>query len=170
MPRKPKRQSRASGPVRPGGMPAGRSSNSAHRRAPKRYHQCLACGGIVDPMFGLSEDSWCPHCRTGGEVYYAEGALPDPVLYGQWLMDQEKVRATPDVAKTAVPATSSFSYGTTTMKQKKLHTGIYHCPACCIEFDLVAEESLKCDRCGGPLAKGSLDEIWDDEPGDDENA
>ena len=49
------------------------------------------------------------------------------------------------------------------MKRKKLHTGIYHCPSCFIELDLVAEESLQCDQCRGPLAKGSLDEVWDDE-------
>ena len=40
------------------------------------------------------------------------------------------------------------------MKRKKLHTGTYHCPACFIELDLVAEESLKCDQCQGPLDKG----------------
>jgi DNA-binding MarR family transcriptional regulator len=50
--------------------------------------------------------------------------------------------------------------GDATMKRKKLHTGTYHCPACFIEFDLVAEESLRCDQCQGPLAKGPLDEVW----------
>jgi DNA-binding MarR family transcriptional regulator len=51
------------------------------------------------------------------------------------------------------------------MKRKKLHTGTYHCPACFIELELVAEESLKCDQCGGPLDKGGVDEVWaeDDE-------
>jgi len=53
------------------------------------------------------------------------------------------------------------------MKRKKLHTGTYHCPACFIELDLVAEESLKCDQCGGPLAKGSLDEVWADDEEDE---
>lgn len=48
------------------------------------------------------------------------------------------------------------------MKRKKLHTGTYHCPACFVELDLVAEESLKCDQCGGPLAQGGLDKIWVD--------
>jgi len=37
---------------------------------------------------------------------------------------------------------------------------------CMIEFDLIAEPSLKCEECQGPLGKGSLDEIWDDD--DDE--
>lgn len=53
------------------------------------------------------------------------------------------------------------------MKQKKLHTGTYHCPECMIEFDLTLEESLKCDRCGGVLMKGSLDEFENE---DDEDA
>jgi hypothetical protein len=121
-------------------------------------------------MFGVGEDSWCPHCRTGGEVYSADGVLPYPALYGKWLRDQEKVRAIPGAAKTADSATPSSSNGAITMKQKKLHTGTYHCPTCCIEFDLVAEESLKCDRCGGPMAKGSIDEIWNNETDDDEDS
>jgi hypothetical protein len=45
------------------------------------------------------------------------------------------------------------------MKRKKLHTGVYHCPACFIELDLIGEESLQCGQCHGPLAKGSLDEV-----------
>jgi hypothetical protein len=57
--------------------------------------------------------------------------------------------------------------GTHLMKRKKLHSGTYHCPACFIELDLVAEESLKCDQCGGPLAKGSLDEVWADDEEDE---
>ncbi len=54
------------------------------------------------------------------------------------------------------------------MKRKKLHTGTYHCPACFIELELVAEESLKCDQCGGPLAKGGLDEVWADDEEEEE--
>lgn len=54
------------------------------------------------------------------------------------------------------------------MKRKKLHTGTYHCPACFVELDLVAEESLKCEQCGGPLAKGGLDEVWADDEEDEE--
>jgi PHP family Zn ribbon phosphoesterase len=49
------------------------------------------------------------------------------------------------------------------MKQHKTHTGTYCCPECCIEFDLMAEESLKCDHCGGPLRKGSLEDLWAEE-------
>ncbi len=54
------------------------------------------------------------------------------------------------------------------MKRKKLHTGTYHCPACFTEFELVAEESLKCDQCGGPLAKGDLGEVWADDEEEEE--
>jgi len=57
-------------------------------------------------------------------------------------------------------------HGGVPMRRKKLHSGTYHCPACFVEFDLIAEESLKCDQCQGPLAKGPLDDIWDD--GEDE--
>lgn len=49
------------------------------------------------------------------------------------------------------------------MKHAKAHTGTYSCTECCLEFDLVSEESLKCDRCGNPLYKGSLDDILGDE-------
>ncbi len=57
------------------------------------------------------------------------------------------------------------------MKRKKPHTGTFHCPACFIEYDLTAEESLKCDTCGGPLAEGSLDEVWtdDEDPNDEQD-
>jgi len=58
------------------------------------------------------------------------------------------------------------SKGAHLMKRKKLHTGTYHCPACFIELDLVAEESLKCDQCRGPLAEGGLDEVWADDEED----
>jgi hypothetical protein len=51
------------------------------------------------------------------------------------------------------------------MKRKKLHTATYHCPACFIELEVVAEESLKCDQCGGPLDTGGLDEVWADDDG-----
>lgn len=60
------------------------------------------------------------------------------------------------------------SKGDSLMKRKKLHTGTYHCPACFVELDLVAEESLKCDQCGGPLAQGGLDEVWADDEEDEE--
>jgi hypothetical protein len=43
------------------------------------------------------------------------------------------------------------------MKRTKTHNGTFHCPECLIEFELFAEESLKCDRCRGPLLKGELE-------------
>lgn len=49
------------------------------------------------------------------------------------------------------------------MKHKKQHTGLYCCPECCFEYNLVAEESLKCDECSGPLVSGSLDDFEDGE-------
>lgn len=55
------------------------------------------------------------------------------------------------------------TYGGNTMKRAKSHTGTYHCPNCMVEFELVAETSLKCEECQGPLAVGGLDEIWEDE-------
>jgi hypothetical protein len=32
---------------------------------------------------------------------------------------------------------------------------------------LVAEESLKCDQCEGPLAQGGPDEVWADDGDED---
>ncbi len=37
-------------------------------------------------------------------------------------------------------------------------------------FDLVAAESLCCDPCQSPLAKGPLDEVWANEAEDDESS
>ena len=49
------------------------------------------------------------------------------------------------------------------MKTRKTHTGLYCCPECCVEFDLVADENLKCDDCGGLLYQGSLEEVLDED-------
>jgi len=54
------------------------------------------------------------------------------------------------------------------MKRTKTHTGTFHCPSCFIEVELVNEESLKCDRCRGPLAAGNLDEVWADEDAEED--
>ncbi len=54
------------------------------------------------------------------------------------------------------------------MKRTKTHTGTFHCPSCFTEVELFAEESLKCDTCKGPLAPGSLDEIWAEEEEEEE--
>jgi hypothetical protein len=76
---------------------------------------------------------------------------------------------TPTRQSDVVSRRPSFAKGDSAVKRKKLHSGIYHCPACYIEFDLVAEESLKCDQCQGPLDKGSLDEVWDDSEDQDDD-
>ena len=65
-------------------------------------------------------------------------------------------------------ATSPSIERSPTHEAEKLHTGTYHCPACFVELDLVSEESLKCDQCGGPLAQGGLDEVWADDEEDEE--
>ena len=62
----------------------------------------------------------------------------------------------------------SVSHGGSRMKTRKFHTGTYHCPTCYVEFELVAEQSLKCDQCQGPLHKGSLDAVWDDNDNDED--
>lgn len=182
MPRKPRSQTRTPhsavrGRPAEGSLP--RAASPA--QASKLYYQCLACGAPTDPMFGTGEMSWCPSCKRCGEVCCAEGELPDPPLYGEWVEQQERKRME---AKEAVRATSSADTeqrsaslqfnplqpekGINIMKQPKLHTGIYSCLECCIEFDLAAEESLKCDRCGGQLMKGGLDDFDEEENDEDE--
>lgn len=167
MPRKPKRQPRDSRVTQKIRAPGSRDASNPSRRI---FHQCQECGGLVDPMFGLGDESYCPHCKKCGEVYCGEGVLPDPARYCEWLEKQQAKSAAISNEKNGQPFSQSQN-GVSEMKQKKIHTGTYHCPECCIEFDLVAEESLKCDRCGGSLARGSLDDMWDDdEAGDDEDA
>lgn len=48
------------------------------------------------------------------------------------------------------------------MRRAKPHSGNFYCPKCCIEYELVNETSLKCPDCDGPLAGGTLDDMWDD--------
>jgi transcription initiation factor IIE alpha subunit len=52
--------------------------------------------------------------------------------------------------------------GGTDMRRAKNHSGNFYCPECCVEYDLVNETSLKCPSCGGPLAEGTLEDMWDD--------
>jgi hypothetical protein len=61
------------------------------------------------------------------------------------------------------PASASKSSGAQKVKTRKMHTGIYSCPDCCVEFDLFMDEALKCDDCGGPLVPGPLDKYFVDE-------
>ena len=70
----------------------------------------------------------------------------------------------------ARPNTSTQSKkGDLLMRQKRLHTGTFHCPQCFIEYALTSEESLACDRCEGPLASGTLDEVWTDDENEEED-
>ncbi len=93
---------------------------------------------------------------------------PSRATYSYWLTDQGHARlaffedapSMPPRRMEALAARQPRAQGGSLMKRKKLHSGTYHCPACFVELDLVAEESLKCDQCGGPLAQGGLDEVW----------
>jgi len=107
-----------------------------------------------------------------------EGTLPDPQLYGSWLYRQREAACKPtssrstDNSDSSVPGIASWLRDPSkigiNMKSRKLHSGIYCCPRCCLEFDLFAEESLKCDECGGQLVSGSLDDHYEDEDGADD--
>lgn len=142
-----------------GKLPSGR------RTSGRLYYQCMHCGAMANPVFGTGEWSWCPSCKKIGEVCCAEGELPDVPLYGHWLESQEKSRNTPSTGFPQAPAPLSIHslQGGISMKTPKHHTGLYCCPECCIEYDLVSEERLQCDECKGPLLKGSLDEYDADE-------
>jgi DNA-binding MarR family transcriptional regulator len=116
--------------------------------------------------------------RLGRQGLASREFDPRRGTYSYWLTDHGRARlaffeeeqpAEPRWrAQTAPLGRSSAVQGGVPMKRRKFHSGTYHCPACFIEFDVVAEESLKCDQCGGPLAKGPLDDIWDDEDEEDE--
>lgn len=148
MPRKPARQSR---PVNA-------------RRALPVYRQCIACGyAQVDPMYGLGKDSWCPECKRTGNVLHCEGQLPDPELYGFWVIEKKKQGIPVSVVSPISPTT-----GVNPVKTRKTHTGAYSCLECMVEYDLVADESLKCDGCGGMLEKGTLEELDDGDDDEDE--
>ncbi len=122
-------------------------------------------------MYGQGDDSWCPSCHTSGQVYGMEGQLPSPQLYGAWVVKKQRKAE----AKRAEAELTEFlkrhqtQKEDPTMKRKTTHSGSFYCPKCFIQFELVAEESLKCPDCGGPLAEGTLDDVWaDDEEGRDE--
>jgi hypothetical protein len=72
MPRKPQRRSRGdarSQPLRP-------SAATHARESGRLFHQCFACGALVDPMFGAGESSWCPSCHSAGQVFTIRAAFP----------------------------------------------------------------------------------------------
>ena len=129
-------------------------------------------------MYGTGDPSWCPHCEESGMIVENVGELPDPQLYGSWLWRQREPAKKPtspspdngalssgaDIASW-LPAPPKFGIN---MKSRKRHTGIYSCLHCCLEFDLFAEESLKCDECRGQLISGSLDDHYEDDEGPDD--
>jgi DNA-binding MarR family transcriptional regulator len=106
---------------------------------------------VVDPHRGLYIYQLTDHGHARLAFFADEGSTPSrpPTTNRSW--------------RHPAPET-----GDHLMKRKKLHTGTYHCPACFIELELVAEESLKCDQCGGPLDTGGLDEVWADDEEDEE--
>ncbi|HVC38123.1 MAG TPA: hypothetical protein VNF46_06950 [Gammaproteobacteria bacterium] len=159
---------------------------SRSRRVPKAprpkrlIYQCLRCGALPDPMYGTGEYSWCPFCRTEGNVYIGEGEIPYPALYGGWLERQKTAAAAdgtpPKAGETQKPALAPLSktsiplstYRGSNMQVTQYHSGLYHCPACCMEFELYSEAALKCGQCGGRLEKGSLDDDPDEDEDEDE--
>jgi DNA-directed RNA polymerase subunit RPC12/RpoP len=142
---------------------------------------------LVDDELVNGDDSWCPHCKEQRLIVAEYGRIPMPSLYGQWMLRQaEKTNApaaTPVLQvpeNTGSPAplplpspislTRKLTFGDTTMKHFKTHTGTYSCLNCYIEYDLTAEKSLRCDDCGGLLVKGTLEELGvADEDLDDED-
>ncbi len=99
-----------------------------------------------------------------------EGQYPSPAMYGAWVAQRERKKKQ-EQAEAELTQRSRLHSSTPkeeAMKRTKTHTGTFHCPSCFTEVELFAEESLKCDTCKGPLAPGSLDEIWDDEADDEE--
>ncbi len=170
MPRKPKTRRRRSAPDVPPGLPTPPATVVSGRRTPRSqanqtFFQCLACGGLLESMYGSGEESWCRHCHAAGQICTLEGRIPDPQLYGSWVTKREQAAERQRTEQEVERSLNSLlkTEGDLTMKRKKTHTGAFHCPACFIEFDLVAEESLKCDQCGGPLAEGTLEQIWAEE-------
>jgi len=55
------------------------------------------------------------------------------------------------------------------MKTAQPNSGPFCCPKCYVNYNLIAEEVLKCDRCGGPLVSGTVDDYFADEDESEEN-
>ncbi len=100
-----------------------------------------------------------------------DGQIPFPQLYGNWVAARGRVAKQQRAEREVDPVLAPFSpaTGDPLMKQAKSHSGDFVCPKCCIEYHLIAEQSLRCDPCGSPLVKGTLDDLWSDEEdrGDD---
>jgi hypothetical protein len=98
-----------------------------------------------------------------------EGQYPSPSLYGAWVAQQARKKEQEQAqAELKELLRLHRSIKEETMKRTKTHTGTFHCPTCFTEVELFNEESLKCDKCKGPLAAGGLDEIWADDEEDEE--
>jgi hypothetical protein len=93
-------------------------------------------------------------------------------MYGAWAARQarekEQAKAQAKLATLLDQHRSLTNTKEELMKRTKTHTGTFHCPSCFIEVELINEESLKCDKCKGPLAEGGLDEVWADEEDEEE--
>ena len=148
------------------------ASRTLSAQSRKVFRQCLTCGGIVDQMYGKGDNSWCSHCFDWGTICEEIGQLPDPQKYGSWLGEQEEAeeKRKKQIAQEERidnlfrnPESDSNTQGVQKLKTRKMHTGIYSCPDCCVEFNLFMDETLKCDDCGGPLVSGQLDQYFVDE-------
>ena len=171
MPRKPETRSRHPRPRAAGSAPRSNSRRSVPqpRPEPPTFWQCLTCGAAVEPEFASADDSWCPSCHATGTVVGMAGQYPSPSLYGAWVArrDREHERKQTGAQLAELLRLHCSTSKEEPMKRTKTHTGTFHCPTCFTEVELVAEPSLKCDTCKGPLAPGSLDEIWADEADDE---
>ncbi len=148
------------------------SPRTLSAKSRKVFRQCLTCGGIVDQKYSKGDNSWCPLCFDWGSICEEIGELPDPQLYGSWLGEQEEAeeKRQKEIAEKerldklfGAPASASKSIGVQKLKTRKMHTGVFSCPNCGVEFDLFMDEALKCDDCGGPLVPGSLEKYFVDE-------
>jgi ribosomal protein L37AE/L43A len=171
MPRKPRVRSRHAPSSSGASGSTPRRAGPARRRESQVFWQCQSCGAPVEPQFGVGDDSWCPSCQAVGTVAGMEGQYPSPLLYGAWAARQarqkEQEKAQAELAALMHQRQSRLNKEEL-MKRTKTHTGTFHCPSCYIEVELVNEESLKCDKCKGPLAQGSLDDLFVDEDDEDD--
>ncbi len=152
--------------------PRKKSTKALSPRSRKIYRQCMSCGGVVDQMYSTGDNSWCPHCFDYGSILEEIGELPNPQHYGSWLFEQkeaeekkQKIAVEISQPKSLMekPAPAASFFGGKQVKTRKKHTGVFSCPICCVEFELFLDAGLKCDDCGGPLVKGSLDDYYVDE-------
>ncbi len=170
MPRKPRVRSRHAPSSSGASRSTSRRAGSARRSEPQIFWQCQSCGAPVEPEFGAGDDSWCPSCQAVGTVAGMEGQYPSPPLYGAWAARQKRQKEqeqAQDELTELMRLHHSRLNKEELMKRTKTHTGTFHCPSCYIEVELFNEESLKCDKCKGPLAQGSLDDMFVDQ--DDAN-